>query len=293
MSVSRSRHSASSERRATKRATSQRPVDDPNPRTRWEAIWQARWYILVAAIAVGALAFLVSHLVPKRFSSSAIVRVTLPSSAGLSEQAVQASNDLASQYTQVATAGPIVARAAAKLGAQGHGLTGNVSASTVASQNLVEISARAGSATVAQDRANAMAKAFAHYLNRENARSANNSAGSSGKQLRRTQTRIQADELAIDTDLATREAGKPLTASQRAHLSSLESEVATLQSLQQSLLSAQIGAGTPTLSVFSPAGVGSQTQPRPTLYALVAFLVALLIASQIAIWRDGRAQSGD
>jgi|ERR1700677_673848 len=264
------------------------PVGAQSPWTRWDAIWDARWWVLLAAVITAVVAFGVSHAIPKRFSSGAVVRVTLPATAGISEQSVQAANDLATQYTQIATAGPIVAQAASTLGSAGAGLTADVSAATVASQNLVKITARASSPTTAQDRANAMASAFTGYLNRENANNASRSAAASYAQLRHVQTRLQEIEVQIDQSLAVREGGRPLSTSKRAQLSLLQSESATLQSLQQSLLVAQVGGGTPTLSVFAPAGPGSQTQPRPTLYALVAFLVALLVAAQTAAFADAR-----
>jgi capsular polysaccharide biosynthesis protein len=258
------------------------PLRPGGERTRWQAIWAARWYVLLSALIAAGLAYAASHVVPKRFSSAAVVRVTLPTSAGLSEQSVQAANGLANQYTQVATAGPILARAAATLGAAGQGLGGSVSASTVASQNLVQISARASSPGVAQARANAMAIAFASYLNEENAKAASGSTNAAKQQLGRIQGRIQKLQLQIDTLLASRESGLPLSVARRARLSSMQNEAASLQSLQQSLLVAQVGGGTPILRVFSPAGPGGQTQPRPTLYTVVAFLVVLLIAAQIA-----------
>ena len=250
--------------------------------TRWQAIWWARWVILAAAIIAAALAIGVSKLIPTRYSASAIVRVTLPTSAGLSEQSVQAANDLASQYTQIATAAPVVEKAEASLGPAGAGLSSEISASTVSSENLVQITARGDSAEVAKDRANATAAAFAQQLNTENAQNAATAARASARQLEKVQSRLQKAQQRLDTVLAIRESGGTLTAHERAAIDSLQSEVSSLEGLQQSLFSSQVSTGTPTLKVFSPATGASKTQPRPSLYAIVAFIVVLLVAAQIA-----------
>jgi len=248
--------------------------------TRWQAIWSARWYVLSAAVIAGVAVFAVSHLIPKRFSASAIVRVTLPSGAALSEQSVQASNDLASQYTQVATAAPILSRAAAKLGPTAASLSSDVTASTVAGENLVQISARGTSAGESEARANAVARAFVAYLNEENTKS----SASAGAHLRTVQRQLQKVETNIENLQASREHGETLSKTKRLRLTTLQNEASSLQALEQSLFQAQVNSQAPNLSVFSPAGPGSQTQPQPKLYALVAFLVALLLASQAAVF---------
>lgn len=249
--------------------------------SRWRAVWKARWLLIAAAIVAAGIAIAVSRVIPTRYSASAVVRVTLPQSAGLSEQSVQAANTLASQYSQVATAGPIVERAAVTLGGDGRGLSGDVSASTVSSENLVQISARASTSAVAVARANAMATAFAEYLNAENLKTATASTRAAAKQLTRVQARLQSAGLKLDTELARRESGKALTVPQRAELDALQAEVASLDSLQQSLLTREQSSGTPSLKLFSPATTASKTQPRPLLYAIVAFIVVLLGAAQI------------
>jgi Chain length determinant protein len=251
-------------------------------RTRWQAIWAARWIVLGAALAAAVLALAVSAVIPKRFSASAIVRVTLPQSAGLSEQSVQAANDLASQYTQIATAGPIVAKAAASLGPAGAGLSAAVSASTVNSENLVQISARGDTAGAATARANAMAAAFVDTLNGENAANAAAAAHRFTHQLDLIQARLLVTQQKLDNNLTLRESGAALNQRQRAEVNALQNEVTSLEGAQQTLLSSQVSTGTPTLKLFSPSTSASQTQPRAPLYALVAFIVVLLSAAQIA-----------
>lgn len=252
------------------------------PGTRWSGVWSWKWLVLLAAIVVAAATFVVSGLIPKRFSASALIRVTLPSTTAISEQSVQAENDLATQYAQIAASSPIVERAQRHLGASGVGLLGDASASTVGSQNLVQITARASSATAAQARANALASAFTVYINHVNAVDVARGNASADGPIRRTQERLQSTQLEVDRSLTTREEGRPLTASERAHLSALEAEVASLQGIQQSLILGQDKQGAASVRVFSPADAGGQTQPRPTLYAIVAFLVALLLSAQIA-----------
>ncbi len=258
------------------------PVRASVPPTRWRAIWLARWIIIGAAVIAAALAVAVSQVIPKRFSASAIVRITLPQSAGLSEQSVQAANDLASQYTQIATAGPIVEKAAAKLGSAGAGLSAAISASTVSSENLVQLSARGNSAGVASARANAMAEAFVDTLNHENAANEAHNRAIYTRQLDRIQARLQTTEQKLDAVLAIRESGTALSRRQQAQVQALQSEVSSLEGIQQTLLDDQVPTGSPQLTLFSPATTASQTQPRALLYALVAFIVVLLSAAQIA-----------
>jgi capsular polysaccharide biosynthesis protein len=259
------------------------PLTQPATASRWQLIWSARLWILGAAIAAAVLALIVAAIIPARYSASALVRVTLPTSAGLSEASVQAADDLASQDTQVATSRPIIARASAVLGQAGAGLTGAVSAATVSSQNLIKISARGDSAHESEQRANAVAGALTAYLNAEEAKNSSAGASLTSKRVGELEGRIEASETAIDSLLARREAGKALTPVERVHLQNLQSEVVSLQGLQQSLLVSSAGQGVPSLTVFAPAGQATKTQPKPAIYALVSFIVVLLIAAEIAV----------
>jgi uncharacterized protein involved in exopolysaccharide biosynthesis len=251
------------------------------PPSRADAMWDAKWLILLAAIVASGIAIAASFVVPEQFSSSAMVRVSTPTTNGLSQDQVEGQNALANQYVQIATTSPILDDAKKHLGNKGPGRAGTTSASTVANQNLVRISATGDSAGTAASRANAVADAFAHYVNRLNARAGRASTSGLTPRLRAVQAELTKTQRTIE-DLVARGAK-----SDGAQLAQQQDLAALLLSQRQAILSGGASA-TPTLDVLARAEPGGRTQPRPVLYALVAFFVVAIAAAQVSAFAAAR-----
>jgi hypothetical protein len=257
------------------------PARPPSP-SRADAMWDAKWLILLAALVAAGIAVAASFVVPEQFSSSAMVRVSTPTNNGLSQDQVEGQNALANQYVQIAKTSPILTDAKKTLaGGDATGLTGAISASTVANQNLVRISATGDTAGGAARRANAVAGAFAHYVNSLNIRAGAAGTSKLTTRLRAVQTELTRTQGKID-DLITAGAKNDSVA-----LVQQQDLAAVLISQRQAILASGASA-TPTLDVLAHAEAGGRTQPRPVLYALVACFVVAIAASQVAAFAAAR-----
>jgi capsular polysaccharide biosynthesis protein len=240
-----------------------------------DAVWRAKWYILAAAILAGLAIGAASYLIPATYKSSATVRVVAQSQAGVpSDQIVQASNDLASEYAQLGTSQPIVSAAASQLGMSTGDLQSKVSSGTVSGQNLVQISVQASSPGAAEKRTSAVASQFAAYVSGKNAQQAAQYAASVRAKLAPLDSAIAAAR----HDIAT---GGGNSATQIAKQSTL-SDLLTQRQTALSQLATATAAGQPLVEVFAPAGPGSKVSPKPVLYGIIAFVVVALVAAQLS-----------
>jgi capsular polysaccharide biosynthesis protein len=255
---------------------------------RLSVLWRAKWWLLLLALAAGGAAYGVSrYAVSPTYSSSADVVITAHTVSGGLSDAITASNNLASQYAQLADSPPVLARASRDLPGGGHGLAAATSAGTVSDQNLVRVTATAGSPRLAQRRANAVASAFVVHINAVNADAAAQLRSSVERQLNSSQQAIAKAEAAVTAAtrnaLASRKARIPVLSSV---LSAKESLLASLITQRQSILSdldqSSIEAQ-PSVRVSAVAGLGTQTQPKPVLYAGIAAVVTALAAGQILV----------
>jgi uncharacterized protein involved in exopolysaccharide biosynthesis len=239
-------------------------------------IWRAKLRIAAFAVLVAALTFGICQVVPKTFSSAAIVRITLPppSQAQISSQSVTAASDLAGQYSQLATLSPVLNAAAARSGTPEQVLASSVSAGTVGGQNLISVTAQARTPADSGTRASAVARALTTEVNRDNTSQATSYRNAVQKQLSPLDKQI----------LGMRNALGRLRTTSRAAAAD-ETVLANLLVQRQQVLStiAQNAAAEPTADVVSSAGPGGQIQPRATLYTAVAFIVGLLLAAQLAV----------
>ena len=239
-----------------------------------DAVWRAKWWILAAAAVAGLAIAAASYLVPATYKSSATVRVVAQSQAGVpSDQIVQASNDLASEYAQLGTSQPIVSAAATQLGMPTGDLQSKVSAGTVSGQNLVQISVQASSPGTAEKRTSAVASQFAAYVRGKNAQQASEYAADVKTKL----APLDAAIAAARRDIAS--GGS--SAGQIAKQSTL-SDLLTQRQTALSQLATATAAGQPLVEVFAPAGPGSKVSPKPVLYGIIAFCVVALVAAQLS-----------
>jgi len=256
----------------TERTDQRHPVETD----RIAAIWRRRYRILGAAIAVAIVTFAACEILPKTYSSSATISVSLPpqEQAAISGQGATAASSLASQYAQTATLGPVLAAAAPKSGTTASQLTNSVSAGTISGENLIAVRAEAPSPAAAALRANAVASALVANITASNSKQVSAYSHSVERAL--------VPETAQINSLQAKIAHGHL---RPAAMAADESELANLvlQRSQVSSVVVQNAATEPTVAVLAQAGSGTQVQPRTVLYTLVAFLVALLASGQIAV----------
>ncbi|MEN3279601.1 MAG: hypothetical protein V7607_741 [Solirubrobacteraceae bacterium] len=247
-------------------------VQPAAPPDRVTLIWRAKWLILAVAVAATAVTYALSSAVAPTYRASAVVRVSVQSDGGISRDVVEGANELASQYAQLVTGDRVLRRAAATLGEQPGGLRPQVSAGTVASQNLIRVDARAGSVDRAMRRANAIAQAFAREQTALNAAQSLAYARSVRRRLAPVDAQIAAARKA-----AVAAKGTTDTAAVQSTLTSLM----TQRQQVESTLAQAAANSEPAVDVYESAGGAAQVQPKPKLYAGLAFIVSLLLAAQL------------
>jgi capsular polysaccharide biosynthesis protein len=255
---------------------------------RLSVLWRAKWWLLAIALAAGGAAYGISrYAVSPTYSSSADVVITAHTVSGGLSDAITASNNLASQYAQLADSPPVLARASRDLPDGGHGLAAATSAGTVSDQNLVRVTATAGTPRLAQRRANAVSNAFVVHINAVNADAAAQLRSSVERQLNSSQQAIAKAEASVAA--ATRNA----LAARKSRIPGLSSVLAARQSLLASLITQRQSIlsdldqssveAQPSVRVSAVAGLGTQIQPKPVLYAGVAAVVTALAAGQVLV----------
>jgi capsular polysaccharide biosynthesis protein len=250
-------------------------------------VWKAKWWIMLIALLAGGATYAVcTHAVPKRYSSSTTIAVNVHSISGGISDAITASNDLAAQYAELVDSPPVLAHAAASLHG-GSGLGSSISAGTIADQNLISVDAQGASATTAQHRANAVGSAFVRYINGVNLAQASRLSSSIPARLSASQKAILDAETAVEQARKNAVNAPPSeAASANSVLSTKESLLATLIAQRQAVLDALAEgavASLPTVRIAAVAGPGSQVEPKPVLYGVIAAMVAALLGAEAFI----------
>jgi capsular polysaccharide biosynthesis protein len=229
--------------------------------------------LLVIAAIVAGVVYVVSDGISPKYSASSTMIVSVNGGSGLTDVSVTASNDLASQYAQLANSAPVVRSAEKRLKAPPGSLDGKISGSTVSAQNIIKVSAEAEVPEEAQRRADAATDALIGYVTSINAKSATRYASAVNFRLKPIDKQIADVEKRLD---------KGSEASRRNASLVLANLVSQRQQVQSTI--AQNAAGSqPNLQAVTPATSGSKTSPKPGLYALVALLIVLLIGGRIAV----------
>lgn len=236
-----------------------------------------RWWTLGAigvvavAIVVAGLVYAISDSVAGRYQSSAVVRVSVQATGGISDPAVTAANDLASQFAQLASATPVLEAAEARLGGEGGKLSGEVSAGTIAAQNLIRISVTGSSSASARTRTTAVAHAFVRYVN-------DLDAAQAAKYAKAVISKLAP----LDSEIAA--ARKQVLSSNAETQRDATVLLSTLISQQQTILSSvaqSSAAAQPSLQLVSVGSTASKVSPKPSLYAAVALLATLLLLGRL------------
>jgi capsular polysaccharide biosynthesis protein len=240
--------------------------------------------MVAVPIAIAAAVYSVSSRLAPTYEASSTLRIIAQGQSGISDQSVLASNDLASQYAQLADAPSVTKRAAQSLKLPSGELDGQVSAGTVAAQNLVRITARAGDGPAAVRRADAVALAFVEYVSGLNERQANAYSRSVQRRLKPLDDELSSARRLLNTG----------TPSQRNSTALLYSNLLVQRQQLLASIAQDAAASQPGVQLVAQASSASKVAPRPTLYALVGLVASALIAARIAFLmrRRSRPASG-
>jgi capsular polysaccharide biosynthesis protein len=261
------------------RSTKQTGITPVRPSA--DAILLQRWWIvLLGAVAIGAITFAVSKAVPATYTSSSEV-VVLVSGTDVDATTLGA-NNLADQYAQVVDSTQVLSMAAKLLKPPSDIPSSAISGGAVAAQNLVSIQATAPSPQLARARAAAVADAFVNFVTQQVSSQATDYQQTTSAQLRPIGIEITKIQAQLNRSGAPATSAKSLELQQT--LDTLLAERATAQaSIAQTAV-----AGRPSVQLTSAAGLGSQTAPKPTLYALVGLIVGLLIVARLVVLTSAR-----
>ena len=229
--------------------------------------------VVFALVAAGAT-YAVSKAVAPTYSSSTQLLVNVNEANGLGVDAISAANQLTAQYAQLVPSDAVLAAPAAKLGMSVGDLRNAISAGTVSQVNLMTISAQGPSASAAQQRAATVTSDFISFVTQSNS-----------AQLHSYVTTVSSQLQAVNSDYARLAAR--LRRARGAEAGYIQGELGALATQQQSLqnqLTQRAAAGVPHVQLVRSAGGGTQVAPQPTLYAIVALLVAGFIAAQAVAW---------
>jgi hypothetical protein len=242
--------------------------------------WRGKFWILLVTVIGGVGAYVGCSLLPPTYESSATLRVIVQSSTGISQDAVLASNDLAIQYTPLIRSSPVVTPAAQRIGIPAGTLMSSLSSGTVGDQNIMAVSARAGTEREAQRRANAVARQFVTYVRATNRRQ----VAAYSRVVGTTLSPIQAEIEVLQRQLGR--AGTNPSSSSAAAVNSAQSTLASLLTARQTAaadLAQRVATSQPQIELIAQAGAGAQVEPKPMLYALVTAVAAFLLTVQLVV----------
>ena len=243
--------------------------------------WRGRFWILLAAVVGGIGAYVGCSLLPPTYQSTATLRVMVHSGSGMTQDAVLASNDLAGQYAPLMRTSAVIDPAAARLGMSGGALASAVTSAGSGDQNLMSISAQAGTQREAQRRANAVARQFVTYLRATNRQQ----IAAYTKGISTTLAPIQAEIAQLQAQLG-RGAGSAATSTSGTSANAAQATLATLLTTRQQAaadIAQRVASSQPQIDLIGQAGAGAQVQPKPMLYAIVTALAAFLLTLQLVV----------
>ncbi|HWH92583.1 MAG TPA: hypothetical protein VNT03_01880 [Baekduia sp.] len=230
--------------------------------------------LLVVPFAVAAIVYGVSSGLSPKYESSVTLLVGVPGTGQLSDQSVSAANDLASQYAQLGDSGPVLRSTERRLGMPTGSLEGDVTASTVAAQNLIRISATAGDRGSAIKRANAASGAFTSYIGRLNRRQGDQYNDAVNERLKPLDEEIAKARRELEQD----DQADPTRSDDALVYSNLVSQRQQVAaSLAQDVVASQA-----RVQPISDALGASKVSPKPELYAVIAFGALALICIRLA-----------
>ena len=264
------------------------PVEDTTPGPpgdvdRVSALWRARYAILASTLLVGVVVYLLAGASAPVYSSSSTVSITAASTPGGSAQDVAlASNSLAAQDALLVTSDSVLAAAARQLHISPSKLSTHLSAGTLNSQNLIQITAQGPTGDDALRWVQATTTAFQAYLAQRAQKTSSALHDSITAETEGLTQQIDLLRLVIDN--------APEAAPGSAALTDLQSDqnqltqlVATRATLTANTALA-VASQQPVITIVVSGTAPGKVSPRPTLYAAVAALLTLLVACQLAVF---------
>lgn len=227
---------------------------------------------VAASFAAAILAYGVGKLLPPTYQSSGLLRVAVPSQGGVSDPVVLAANDSATQYALLASSEPVTRLTAQSLNVPERRLAGKISGGTLSAQNLVQVTVTGDSAGSAVARAEAATASLARYITLLNARESNQYVARVQRGLAQSNLELKSLTQQIGTDSPAQRANDTNA------LQSLQSEHA--QMLEE--VARDAAGDQPSVQVVNPSSPATISSPKPKLYALVVFIVALIVSIRAA-----------
>lgn len=237
--------------------------------------------VLLIACGVSLATYAISSGLSPTYRSSTQLSVQVAEASGLGSDSLLASNELTQQLVQLVPTQAVLAKPAQQLGMSVAALRASISAGSVAQQNLLQITAEAPSAAQAQTRASTVTRDFAAYL-----------AKDTKHQIAAYANGLSAELAAVNNSYARLARQLQSTTGSQANV--IQGELGSLASQQQSLrnqVTNRASAGVPSVQLVQDAGAGSQVAPKPTLYAIVAFVVAAFVATQLLALSERRRRA--
>ena len=214
--------------------------------------------LLVSVVAAG-VAYAVGDAITKTYQASGTIRVDVPTQAGIDDSNVTAANDLASQYAPLVAEDPVAALTAKRLGVSAQTLHNQLTGSTVSAENILQVTANGGSASEAESRAAAGVRAAEAYFIKL-------TSAANDKYVSSLQTRIR------NTTVTGASASSSNAAAQ----------VDNARAVAMFDADRDAAGNQPTFQIVNLTNSASVVSPKPKLYAVVAFVVVLLISLRLA-----------
>jgi uncharacterized protein involved in exopolysaccharide biosynthesis len=235
------------------------------------------WIVLLAAVVVGAATYEISRHLPASYSSSATVAVQVSGSDPNST--TQAANTMAGQFAQQVTAEGVLSAASQALHVSVSDLNTSVSGGVVGDQNLITVQASAGSPQDAQNRAATITADFIKYVASQATQQRQTYAKDSQQQLAPINAEIQQV-----TQQLNRFGPSQTTSARYLSLQSTDSTLLAERAAALASIAQNGSGGYPTMTLVSAAGAGSMVAPQPKLYAIIGFILALIIVGRLVVY---------
>lgn len=235
-------------------------------------------FVVIVALAAAVITYVVASVVPATYKASSQLRMTVNGSSGLGQDAVTGGNSLAAQVVQLAPSDAVLSGPATRLGMSVGKLRDALTAGTIAQQNIVQVSTTGSSEAQAEQRASTVTSALIAYLQRD-----------SSRQVQSYTSSVSGAIGAMDGQIA--QLAHPKGRTTPFQESILQGEVGAVAAQIEALrgqMAQHVAASVPVIQEIQSPTSASKVAPRPTLYAIVALLVAGVIAVQLVTLRARR-----
>jgi uncharacterized protein involved in exopolysaccharide biosynthesis len=252
-------------------------VEPPRP-TAGSLVLRWSWAIILLSAAVAVGVYIASNQLSPTYASTAKIAVSVTGGTDANDSSLGA-NNIASQDAQMVAGSQVLALAQRDI--RQSIPSSSISGGVAGAENVIAVQATAGSAALSQARAQAVARAFITYTNRTAAQQIAAARQQSSAQLRPLDDQINALQNQVDA------LGTQITAKSTSLQQNLDTLIAQRTSAIVTIAESS-GEGKSSVSLIDNATGGSKTSPKPTLYAAIGLIVALLVFTRLAVYLDPR-----